>query len=195
MKNGTNASQLKHRKTAVFPAVISRRDWFAVAAGLLATRQLSFAQASAARPHLNIGTLGHVGHGKTTLAAAITRVLSRSDGSVKFRNYDSIDRPPATKSLGVPISMTSVEYQTAKRHYAHVDCHGHTDYIKNMITGAGMLDGAILVVAATDGPMPQTREHIQLARQVGVSQLVVFLNKCDAVKDPELLDLVELEVR
>jgi elongation factor Tu len=147
------------------------------------------------KPHVNVGTIGHIDHGKTTLTAAITKVLQKNDASVDFRSFDSIDNAPEEKARGITIALAHVEYQTANRHYAHVDCPGHADYIKNMITGAAQMDGAILVVAATDGPMPQTREHILLARQVGVPYVVVFLNKCDAVDDPELLELVELEVR
>ena len=147
------------------------------------------------KPHVNVGTIGHIDHGKTTLTAAITRVLGKNNPKVKFRSFDSIDNAPEEKARGITIAMAHVEYETAKRHYAHVDCPGHADYIKNMITGAAQMDGAILVVAATDGPMPQTREHILLARQVGVPYIVVCLNKVDAVDDPELLDLVELEVR
>ena len=147
------------------------------------------------KPHVNIGTIGHIDHGKTTLTAAITTVLSKHDDKNAARSFDSIDNAPEEKARGITIATSHVEYTTANRHYAHVDCPGHADYIKNMITGAAQMDGAILVVAATDGPMPQTREHILLARQVGVPHLVVFLNKCDAVDDEELLDLVELEVR
>jgi elongation factor Tu len=147
------------------------------------------------KPHVNIGTIGHVDHGKTTLTAAITRVLGKKNPRVQFRSFDSIDNAPEEKARGITIATAHVEYETEKRHYAHVDCPGHADYIKNMITGAAQMDGAILVVAATDGPMPQTREHILLARQVGVPAMVVFMNKVDAVDDPELLDLVELEVR
>jgi elongation factor Tu len=147
------------------------------------------------KPHVNIGTIGHIDHGKTTLTAAITKVLSKSDPKVAFRSFDSIDNAPEERERGITIATAHVEYSTKNRHYAHVDCPGHADYVKNMITGAAQMDGAILVVAGTDGPMPQTREHILLARQVGVPYLVVFLNKCDAVDDPELLDLVELEVR
>jgi elongation factor Tu len=146
------------------------------------------------KPHCNIGTIGHVDHGKTSLTAAITKVLSETGGA-KFTAYDQIDAAPEEKARGITISTAHVEYETANRHYAHVDCPGHADYVKNMITGAAQMDGAILVVSAADGPMPQTREHILLARQVGVPALVVFLNKCDMVDDPELLDLVELEVR
>src|SRR6202158_6329106 len=146
------------------------------------------------KPHLNIGTIGHVDHGKTTLTAAITKVLAKKGGA-KFLAYDQIDKAPEERERGITIAIAHVEYETANRHYAHVDCPGHADYIKNMITGAAQMDGAILVVAATDGPMPQTREHVLLARQVGVPYIVVALNKCDAVDDPELLDLVELEVR
>ena len=146
------------------------------------------------KPHCNIGTIGHVDHGKTSLTAAITKVLAESGGGT-FTAYDQIDKAPEEKARGITISTSHVEYQTANRHYAHVDCPGHADYVKNMITGAAQMDGAILVVSASDGPMPQTREHILLARQVGVPSLVVFMNKCDLVDDPELLDLVELEVR
>ncbi|WP_304679820.1 elongation factor Tu [uncultured Desulfovibrio sp.] len=146
------------------------------------------------KPHVNIGTIGHVDHGKTTLTAAITKIAGlKGEGS--FVSYDEIDKAPEEKERGITIATAHVEYETDKRHYAHVDCPGHADYIKNMITGAAQMDGGILVVAATDGPMPQTREHILLARQVGVPQLVVFLNKCDLVDDEELLELVELEVR
>jgi elongation factor Tu len=147
------------------------------------------------KPHLNIGTIGHIDHGKTTLTAAITKVLAKNNPKIKFRSFDSIDNAPEEKARGITIAIAHVEYETPKRHYAHVDCPGHADYIKNMITGAAQMDGAILVVAATDGPMPQTREHILLARQVGVPYIIVALNKVDAVDDPELLDLVELEVR
>jgi elongation factor Tu len=146
------------------------------------------------KPHLNIGTIGHVDHGKTTLTAAITKVLEKQGGA-KFLAYDQIDKAPEERERGVTINIAHVEYETNKRHYAHVDCPGHADYIKNMITGAAQMDGAILVVSAADGPMPQTREHILLARQVGVPAIVVFLNKADMVDDKELLDLVELEVR
>jgi len=147
------------------------------------------------KPHVNVGTIGHVDHGKTTLTAAITQVLSKHDATVKIRSFDSIDNAPEERERGITIATAHVEYQTKNRHYAHVDCPGHADYVKNMITGAAQMDGAILVVSAADGPMPQTREHILLARQVGVPYVVVFLNKCDMVDDPELLDLVELEVR
>ena len=146
------------------------------------------------KPHCNIGTIGHVDHGKTTLTAAITKVLAETGGA-KFTAYDEIDKAPEEKARGITISTAHVEYETGKRHYAHVDCPGHADYVKNMITGAAQMDGGILVVSAADGPMPQTREHILLARQVGVPALVVYLNKVDMVDDPELLDLVELEVR
>ena len=146
------------------------------------------------KPHCNIGTIGHVDHGKTSLTAAITKVLAETGGA-KFTAYDQIDKAPEEKARGITISTAHVEYETAKRHYAHVDCPGHADYVKNMITGAAQMDGGILVVSAADGPMPQTREHILLARQVGVPALVVFLNKVDMVDDPELLELVELEVR
>jgi elongation factor Tu len=147
------------------------------------------------KPHINIGTIGHIDHGKTTLTAAITQTLAKHNPKVKFRSFDSIDNAPEEKARGITIAVAHVEYETAKRHYAHVDCPGHADYIKNMITGAAQMDGAILVVAATDGPMPQTREHLLLARQVGVPSILVCLNKVDAVDDPELLDLVELEMR
>ncbi len=147
------------------------------------------------KPHLNVGTIGHIDHGKTTLTAAITKVLSKNNPKVSFRAFDSIDNAPEERERGITIAVSHVEYETANRHYAHIDCPGHADYVKNMITGAAQMDGAILVVAATDGPMPQTREHILLARQVGVPSIVVFLNKCDMVDDPELLELVELEVR
>src|ERR1700687_4444063 len=146
------------------------------------------------KPHCNVGTIGHVDHGKTSLTAAITKVLAEK-GQAKYTAYDQIDKAPEEKARGITISTAHVEYETDKRHYAHVDCPGHADYVKNMITGAAQMDGAILVVSAADGPMPQTREHILLARQVGVPAIVVFLNKCDMVDDPELLDLVELEVR
>ncbi len=146
------------------------------------------------KPHVNIGTIGHVDHGKTTLTAAITMVLAKK-GLSEIRDFDSIDNAPEEKERGITINTAHVEYQTANRHYAHVDCPGHADYVKNMVTGAAQMDGAILVVAATDGPMPQTREHILLARQVNVPQIVVFMNKVDAVDDEELLDLVEMEVR
>src|ERR1700726_1864112 len=147
------------------------------------------------KPHLNIGTIGHIDHGKTTLTAAITKVLSKHNPKVAFRAFDSIDNAPEERERGITIAVSHVEYETGNRHYAHIDCPGHADSVKNMITGAAQMEGAILVVAATDGPMPQTREHILLARQVGVPSIVVFMNKCDAVDDPELLDLVELEVR
>jgi len=146
------------------------------------------------KPHANIGTIGHVDHGKTTLTAAITKVLAMK-GMAQFRSFDSIDNAPEEKARGITIATAHVEYETEKRHYAHVDCPGHADYIKNMITGAAQMDGAVLVVSAADGPMPQTREHILLARQVGVPYMVVFMNKVDMVDDPELLDLVELEMR
>ncbi len=147
------------------------------------------------KPHVNIGTIGHIDHGKTTLTAAITMVLHKKDPKISVRSFDSIDNAPEEKARGITIATAHVEYTTANRHYAHVDCPGHADYIKNMITGAAQMDGAILVVSAADGPMPQTREHILLARQVGVPFVVVFMNKIDMVDDPELLDLVELEVR
>jgi elongation factor Tu len=146
------------------------------------------------KPHCNIGTIGHVDHGKTSLTAAITKVLAETGGAT-YTAYDQIDKAPEEKARGITISTAHVEYETANRHYAHVDCPGHADYVKNMITGAAQMDGGILVVSAADGPMPQTREHILLARQVGVPALVVYLNKCDMVDDPELLELVELEVR
>ena len=146
------------------------------------------------KPHVNVGTIGHVDHGKTTLTAAITYVLSKQ-GLAEKKDYDSIDAAPEEKERGITINTAHVEYQTANRHYAHVDCPGHADYVKNMVTGAAQMDGAILVVAATDGPMPQTREHILLARQVGVPKIVVFMNKVDLVEDPEMLELVEMEVR
>ena len=147
------------------------------------------------KPHVNIGTIGHVDHGKTTLTAAITKTLALSDPNIEFLAYDQIDNAPEEKARGITINTRHVEYETENRHYAHVDCPGHADYVKNMITGAAQMDGAILVVAASDGPMPQTREHILLARQVGVPYIVVFLNKCDQVDDEELLELVEMEVR
>src|SRR6187431_2846526 len=145
-------------------------------------------------PHVNIGTIGHVDHGKTSLTAAITKVLAKTGGAT-FLAYDQIDKAPEERERGITINTSHVEYETKNRHYAHVDCPGHADYVKNMVTGAAQMDGAILVVSAADGPMPQTREHILLARQVGVPAIVVFLNKCDMVEDPELLELVELEVR
>jgi len=147
------------------------------------------------KPHLNIGTIGHIDHGKTTLTAAITNVLHKRNPAVAFTPFDQIDKAPEERERGITISIAHVEYETDSRHYAHVDCPGHADYIKNMITGAAQMDGAILVVSAADGPMPQTREHVLLARQVGVPSIVVFLNKADVVDDPELLELVELEVR
>jgi elongation factor Tu len=147
------------------------------------------------KPHVNIGTIGHVDHGKTTLTAAITKVMSKHNAKMAFRSFDSIDNAPEEKARGITIATSHVEYETANRHYAHVDCPGHADYVKNMITGAAQMDGAILVVAATDGPMPQTREHILLARQVGVPSMVVFMNKVDMVDDAELLELVDMEIR
>ena len=147
------------------------------------------------KPHVNVGTIGHIDHGKTTLTAAITKVLQKHNPKIVFRSFDSIDNAPEERERGITIATAHVEYETANRHYAHVDCPGHADYIKNMITGAAQMDGAILVVAATDGPMPQTKEHVLLARQVGVPSVLVFLNKCDAVEDTELIDLVEMEVR
>src|SRR5687767_15192524 len=146
------------------------------------------------KPHVNVGTIGHVDHGKTTLTAAITKVLALK-GEAQVRSFDSIDNAPEERERGITIAIAHVEYETEKRHYAHVDCPGHADYIKNMITGAAQMDGAILVVSAPDGPMPQTREHILLANQVNVPAIVVFMNKCDMVQDKELLDLVEMEVR
>ena len=146
------------------------------------------------KPHVNVGTIGHIDHGKTTLTAAITRILSKK-GMAEYVPFEEIDKAPEEKERGITIATAHVEYQTDKRHYAHVDCPGHADYIKNMITGAAQMDGAILVVGANDGPMPQTREHILLARQVGVPYIVVFLNKTDMVDDPELIELVELELR
>jgi elongation factor Tu len=152
------------------------------------------AQFDRSKPHVNVGTIGHVDHGKTTLTAAITKVLAEK-GLAEKRDFSSIDNAPEEKERGITINTAHVEYQTVNRHYAHVDCPGHADYVKNMVTGAAQMDGAIIVVAATDGPMPQTREHILLARQVGVPQLVVFMNKVDMVDDPELLELVEMEIR
>ena len=148
------------------------------------------------KPHVNIGTIGHVDHGKTTLTAAISKVLhDKGFGSEDVKSFDQIDNAPEEKERGITINSAHIEYETAKRHYAHVDCPGHADYVKNMVTGAAQMDGAILVVAATDGPMPQTREHVLLARQVNVPRMVVFLNKCDMVEDEEMLELVEMEVR
>jgi elongation factor Tu len=147
------------------------------------------------KPHVNVGTIGHIDHGKTTLTAAITKVLAKHNPKNSFRSFDSIDNAPEERERGITIATAHVEYETKNRHYAHVDCPGHADYIKNMITGAAQMDGAILVVAATDGPMPQTKEHVLLARQVGVPYILVFLNKCDAVEDEELIELVEMEVR
>ena len=180
------------RCRARLPAGISSRI-----KGYLETegRQMAKEKFDRSKPHVNIGTIGHIDHGKTTLTAAITKVLAKHNPKVKFRSFDSIDNAPEEKARGITIAVAHVEYETANRHYAHVDCPGHADYIKNMITGAAQMDGAILVVAATDGPMPQTREHILLARQVGVPYIVVALNKVDMVDDPELLELVELEVR
>ena len=146
------------------------------------------------KPHVNVGTIGHVDHGKTTLTAAMTMVLARKTGT-SIRSFDSIDNAPEERERGITIATAHVEYESDNRHYAHVDCPGHADYVKNMITGAAQMDGAILVVSAADGPMPQTREHILLARQVGVPYIIVYMNKVDQVDDPELLDLVELEVR
>src|SRR6187402_2670767 len=146
------------------------------------------------KPHVNVGTIGHVDHGKTTLTAALTKVMAEKHGG-EFKAYDQIDKAPEEKARGITIATAHVEYESDARHYAHVDCPGHADYVKNMITGAAQMDGAILVVSAADGPMPQTREHILLARQVGVPYIVVYLNKCDMVDDKELLELVEMEVR
>src|SRR5881296_955133 len=146
------------------------------------------------KPHVNVGTIGHVDHGKTTLTAAITKILA-AQGTAQFVAFDQIDKAPEERERGITIATAHVEYSTKKRHYAHVDCPGHADYVKNMITGAAQMDGAILVVSAADGPMPQTREHVLLARQVGVPYIVVYLNKVDLVDDPELLDLVEMEIR
>src|SRR5450631_888074 len=147
------------------------------------------------KPHVNVGTIGHIDHGKTTLTAAITKVLQKHNPKIVFRSFDSIDNAPEERERGITIATAHVEYETANRHYAHVDCPGHADYIKNMITGAAQMDGAILVVAATDGPMPQTKEHVLLAKQVGVPYILVALNKADMVDDEEILELVELEVR
>src|SRR5499433_1349706 len=147
------------------------------------------------KPHVNVGTIGHIDHGKTTLTAAITKVLGKKNPKIKFRDFASIDNAPEERERGITIATAHVEYETPARHYAHVDCPGHADYIKNMITGAAQMDGAILVVAANDGPMPQTREHLLLARQVNVPYIIVFMNKVDTVDDPELLDLVEMELR
>src|SRR5262252_9248293 len=146
------------------------------------------------KPHANVGTIGHIDHGKTTLTAAITKVLAARK-LAQFTSFDQIDKAPEERERGITISIAHVEYETKKRHYAHVDCPGHADYIKNMITGAAQMDGAILVVGANDGPMPQTREHLLLARQVGVPYMVVFLNKCDLVEEPEMLDLIEMDLR
>ena len=156
---------------------------------------MSKAKFERSKPHLNIGTMGHIDHGKTTLTAAITKVLAEQNPNVEVMAFDQIDKAPEEKQRGITINISHVEYETPKRHYAHVDMPGHADYIKNMITGAAQVDGAILVVAATDGPMPQTREHVLLARQVGVPSIVVALNKVDMVDDEELLELVEMEVR
>src|SRR3954451_18818336 len=155
---------------------------------------MSKAKFQRTKPHCNVGTIGHVDHGKTTLTAAITKVLAEKGGAT-FTAYDQIDKAPEEKARGITIATAHVEYETDKRHYAHVDCPGHADYVKNMITGAAQMDGAILVVSAADGPMPQTKEHVLLARQVNVPYIVVFMNKCDLLDDPELLDLVEMEVR
>src|SRR3979490_1422811 len=147
------------------------------------------------KPHVNVGTIGHIDHGKTTLTAAITKVLSKHNPNIKFRSFDTIDNAPEERERGITIATAHVEYETKNRHYAHVDCPGHADYVKNMITGAAQMDGGILGVRGTDGRMPQTREHILLARQVGVPYIIVFMNKCDMVDDAELLELVEMEVR
>ena len=163
---------------------------------ILQSQNSFFSTFSREKPHLNIGTIGHVDHGKTTLTAAITKTLAEANAEhASFIDYDEIDKAPEEKARGITINTSHVEYETDNRHYAHVDCPGHADYVKNMITGAAQMDGAILVVSATDGPMPQTREHVLLARQVGVPNLVVFLNKCDQVDDEELIELVEMEVR
>eukprot|EP00879_Flechtneria_rotunda_P005211 GHRR01005494.1.p1 GENE.GHRR01005494.1~~GHRR01005494.1.p1 ORF type:complete len:362 (+),score=81.89 GHRR01005494.1:125-1210(+) len=176
-------------------AALPRQGAWQLAWATETQRSFSYDINSRTKPHVNVGTIGHVDHGKTTLTAAITKVLAESQGSTTAVPFDQIDKAPEEKARGITISASHVEYQTDKRHYAHVDCPGHADYVKNMITGAAQMDGAILVVSATDGPMPQTREHILLARQVGVPSLVVFLNKVDAVEDEELVDLVEMEVR
>ncbi|VEU20172.1 DEKNAAC100980 [Brettanomyces naardenensis] len=170
---------------------VARRSAFKSAFTVPAVRFASFTRT---KPHVNIGTIGHVDHGKTTLTAAITKILAE-EGGAQFLDYSSIDKAPEEKARGITISTAHVEYETANRHYSHVDCPGHQDYIKNMITGAAQMDGAIIVVAATDGSMPQTREHLLLARQVGVQKLVVYVNKVDAVDDPEMLELVEMEMR
>src|SRR6266568_1662150 len=162
---------------------------------LLGRKAMAKEKFDRSKPHVNVGTIGHIDHGKTTLTAAITKVLAKHNPNIKFRSFDSIDNAPEERERGITIATAHVEYETANRHYAHVDCPGHADYIKNMITGAAQMDGAILVVAATDGPMPQTKEHVLLARQVGVPYIVVFLNKVDMMDDEELLELVELEVR
>merc|ERR1711893_46482 len=154
----------------------------------------SFAKYQRNKPHLNVGTIGHIDHGKTTLTAAITKHLSEK-GKSAFKDYNDIDKSPEEKARGITINATTIEYETENRHYGHIDCPGHADYVKNMITGAAQMDGGILVVAATDGPMPQTREHILLGRQVGIPHIIVFMNKCDMVDDEELLELVEMEVR
>jgi elongation factor Tu len=155
----------------------------------------NFAKFDRSKPHLNVGTIGHVDHGKTTLTAAITKYLSEKNASTAFKDYADIDKSPEEKSRGITINATTVEYETETRHYGHVDCPGHADYVKNMITGAARMDGGILVVSAADGAMPQTREHILLCRQVGVKSIIVFLNKIDLVEDPEMHELVEMEVR
>lgn len=192
------ASALQHSNAAGVPllqAVSRQSAWQPAWVQQVARAYSSYDINTRTKPHVNVGTIGHVDHGKTTLTAAITKVLSESQGSTTAVPFDQIDKAPEEKARGITISASHVEYQTDKRHYAHVDCPGHADYVKNMITGAAQMDGAILVVSATDGPMPQTREHILLARQVGVPSLVVFLNKVDAVEDEELVDLVEMEVR
>eukprot|EP00878_Enallax_costatus_P001736 GHUV01001892.1.p1 GENE.GHUV01001892.1~~GHUV01001892.1.p1 ORF type:complete len:469 (+),score=109.26 GHUV01001892.1:70-1407(+) len=176
-------------------AALQRQGAWAPAWLQQSQRSYSYDINSRTKPHVNVGTIGHVDHGKTTLTAAITKVLAESQGNTSAVPFDQIDKAPEEKARGITISASHVEYETEKRHYAHVDCPGHADYVKNMITGAAQMDGGILVVSATDGPMPQTREHILLARQVGVPSLVVFLNKVDAVEDEELVDLVEMEVR
>ncbi|KAF8314980.1 translation elongation factor Tu [Clavulina sp. PMI_390] len=184
-KAGSNAQSLR-----VAPSLFSNRNRFA------AGSWRGYAEAfSRAKPHMNIGTIGHVDHGKTTLTAAITKVLAEKSGSNKFIDYGAIDKAPEERQRGITINSSHVEYETDKRHYGHIDCPGHADYIKNMITGAAQMDGAIIVVSATDGQMPQTREHLLLARQVGMSKLVVFINKVDMIDDPEMLELVDMEMR
>src|SRR5512144_2395098 len=179
-------------------SAVQSRSWAPVT-NFFTSRQEADSMAKAkferTKPHVNVGTIGHVDHGKTTLTAAITKVLAMKNPNVSFKAYDQIDNAPEERARGVTINISHIEYETEKRHYAHIDAPGHADYIKNMITGAAQMDGAILVVSAPDGAMPQTREHILLARQVEVPAIVVFMNKCDMVDDPQLLDLVEMEVR